>query len=288
MSDKLSFSIRSMKPGDLSLAFELSDTEGWNQTEKDWRLLIENPENTCLIAEHGNRVAGTATALNHSDKVAWIGMVLVDKALRGQGAGKLLLMNIIEKLKHIGSIKLDATPAGEPLYKSLGFVIEHSIIRMTNGSLKFDNSHEPQNGLINIDRKNLHEVIEFDKLIFGADRSYLLNTLLHDYPEKALLLRKDNISHGYIMGRNGTRFNYIGPVYATSAESAIILLKQAFNSLINEPVALDILQDKEDLIKWLESVGFVKQRQFSRMYLKINPFPGIVKNQYLISGPEFG
>jgi len=277
-----------MKPGDLGEAFELSSTEGWNQTEKDWRLLIENPVNTCLVAEFGNRVAGTATAINYSDKVAWIGMVLVDETLRGQGAGKMLLKEIIGRLEHVESIKLDATPAGEPLYKSLGFVTEYSIIRMTNGSLEYDNSNESTNESLKITQNNLHDVIEMDNLIFGANRSYLLNVLFKNYPEKAFLLGQENKFLGYILGRDGTRFNYVGPVNATSTGSAMILIKQAFKSLINKPVALDILQDKEELIMWLESAGFVKQRHFSRMYLKINPYPGIVKNQYLISGPEFG
>ena len=106
-------------------------TEGWNQTMKDWRLLLDNPDNVCIVAEKDNRVAGTATALNHGNKVAWIGMVLVDKSLRGQGAGKMLLENIINRLQHIKSVKLDATPAGEPLYRKLGFIAEYKIFRMT-------------------------------------------------------------------------------------------------------------------------------------------------------------
>jgi GNAT superfamily N-acetyltransferase len=288
MSDKIYFSIRPMTANDLSQAFELSDSEGWNQTEKDWRLLLANPRNICLVAEYEKRVAGTATALNHSDKIAWIGGVLVDKALRGQGAGKMLLKSIIERLKHVESIKLDATPAGEPLYKSLGFITEHTIIRMTNTSLEYNDIIETHNEPVQIDRKNLSEVLEMDKVIFGADRSYLLNTLLQDYPKKALVLKEDNKSVGYMFRRDGFRFNYIGPVFANSTGSAMILIKQAFKSLINQPIALDILQDKVDLIKWLESIGFVKQRSFSRMYLKRNPHPGTVKNQYLISGPEFG
>ena len=32
-------------------------------------------------------------------------------------------------LKHVESVKLDATPAGEPLYRKLGFIEEHKIIQ---------------------------------------------------------------------------------------------------------------------------------------------------------------
>ena len=131
MTDNKIFTIRQMRAADLDQAFGLSLNEGWNQTMNDWKLLFENPENVCIVAEKDNRVAGTATALNHENKIAWIGMVLVDKSLRGQGAGKMLLENIINRLKHVESVKLDATPAGEPLYRKLGFIAEHKIFRMT-------------------------------------------------------------------------------------------------------------------------------------------------------------
>ncbi|MBK8884959.1 MAG: GNAT family N-acetyltransferase [Bacteroidales bacterium] len=131
MAENKSILIRQMMPEDLDQALDLSVTEGWNQTMKDWRLLLDNPLNVCIVAEKDNRVAGTATALNHGNRVAWIGMVLVDKLLRGQGAGKMLLESIIERLNDVPSVKLDATPAGEPLYRKLGFADEYKIFRMT-------------------------------------------------------------------------------------------------------------------------------------------------------------
>jgi len=273
---------------DLDQAISLANTEGWNQTEKDWRLLFENPLNTCLVAENENRIAGTATALNHSGKVAWIGMVLVDKSLRGQGAGKMLLTSIIDKLKNIESIKLDATPAGQPLYQKLGFIEEFKILRMTNASPISFHKKETKNGPRHIDRESFADVVKLDKSIFGADRTYLLQTILQNYFHKAYLLKRDGKLDGFIMGRDGARFNYIGPVSALSTDSARMLLAKVLESPHNQPVAIDILEDKEDLIKWLESIGFVQQRHFTRMYLKRNPYPGIVKNQFLISGPEFG
>jgi hypothetical protein len=46
---------------DLNQAISLSISEGWNQTEKDWKLLLENPGNICIVAEYDNKVIGTAT-----------------------------------------------------------------------------------------------------------------------------------------------------------------------------------------------------------------------------------
>jgi GNAT superfamily N-acetyltransferase len=288
MQENQDFKIRLMTLDDLDQAINLSYSEGWNQTEKDWRLFLGNPANRCIVAEQNNKIAGTATALCHSDKVAWIGMVLVEKSLRGKGVGKQLMTYLINNLKHIKSIKLDATSAGEPLYKKLGFEEEQRLFRMTNPSIDSFVCSENYEKPIPIENEALSEIIKFDEKIFGTGRSYLLTTLFRDYPEKAFHSLINNKTEGYILGRNGARFNYIGPVSALSEKTAISLISKALQSLNKQSVALDVLADKDELIAWLESVGFVKQRHFVRMFLKSNDYHGITENQYLISGPEFG
>jgi RimJ/RimL family protein N-acetyltransferase len=82
---KLAFILRPMELNDIGSAMKLSNAEGWNQTEKDWKLLIENSGNVCMMAECDNKVIGIITAINYSNQVAWIGIVLVDKAYEGRG-----------------------------------------------------------------------------------------------------------------------------------------------------------------------------------------------------------
>ena len=288
MAGNLNFFVRQMLLSDLKAALDLSMAEGWNQTEKDWHLMFDNQSNICLVAESSQKVIGTATAINYANLATWIGMVLVDKEFRKKGVGRMLVTNIIEKLKGFRSVKLDARPAGQPLYEKLGFIEERVLFRMTNPSLKsigkekFDLVPEP------VYRNDLDEIIKFDRSIFGADRTYLLNTILHNNPDKAFMLKQNGRISGYVMGRIGIRFNYIGPVFAFKTNDAKTLIFKALESLNNQPVALDIQADKSELIKWLESIGFIRQRQFVRMYLKNNPNPGKVENQYLIIGPEFG
>jgi ribosomal protein S18 acetylase RimI-like enzyme len=288
MPENFTFKIRPMMTSDLDQAISLSDSEGWNQTEKDWKFLLENPGNICKVAVSNDKVIGTATALNHSNKIAWIGMVLVDKSFRGRGIGKMLLTNITGALKHVDSIKLDATPAGLPLYQKLGFIDEHKIYRMTNPSLQGFRiqtfSFEP----VNIDPGSFSDVLKLDEMTFGTARTYLLQALLNNYPAKSFLVNRNKKLDGYVFGRNGARFNYIGPLVALTEDSARILILKALESLNYQPVALDVPEDKEELSKWLETLGFVKQRHFVRMYLKSNSYAGLTKYQYLISGPEFG
>ncbi|HPJ58736.1 MAG TPA: GNAT family N-acetyltransferase [Bacteroidales bacterium] len=273
---------------DLPLALELSRQEGWNQTGKDWNFLLSNTQNKCVVVESGGRLAGTATALNYDNRVAWIGMVLINKELRGQGAGRLVFDHILGELKDIESIKLDATPAGYPLYRRSGFEDELEICRMTNGSLTNLTIREPGSCIEKITEETLPEVIKYDEAVFGVNRTSLLNYFLDNYPDKCYLLRRDKKICAYMLGRDGIRYNYIGPVYAGKTADARLLISEALGSLKGKAVALDIMKDKQELTEWLQSVGFSIQRCFVRMVFRSNKYRGRPEHQYLISGPEYG
>jgi GNAT superfamily N-acetyltransferase len=284
----MDFLIRPMLLKDLPAAMVLSHSEGWNQTEKDWKILLDNSINTCLVGEFKGRVIGTATAINYSNLAGWIGMVLVDREFRRLGLGRSLVTKIIDRLHNFKSIKLDATPAGQPVYQKLGFIEERLLCRMTNISFKGISSDLIDSVPLPVKHDELEELIKFDHSVFGSDRSYLLGKFLTNYPEKAFVLKRNARISGYILGRNGVRYNYLGPVFANSTEDAKLLIARGLYDIDNQNIAIDVQTDKSELITWLESIGFVMQRQFVRMYLNKNPFPGKVENQYLIIGPEFG
>jgi len=269
---------------------KLSNAEGWNQTENDWKLFIEDPENVCMVAECDNQIIGTTTTINYSNQVAWIGMVLVDKEYRGQGISKSLLTNIFKKLESCKSVKLDATPEGQKVYKKLDFKEEYLIARMVNTSMNdllFDDDNneilpEP------IQRKHIQEIIALDEIIFGANRTQLIKFLVREYPDKAVLVKRNNRITGFALGRDGNKYRHIGPVAASNTGDAKILITKVLKENTNQAVVVDVPCDKEDLLTWLNSIGFIKQRYFTRMYKKENILPGITGKQYLICGPEFG
>jgi len=281
--------LRPMELSDIESGMRLSKAEGWNQTEKDWKLFLENPENVCIAAESDNKVIGTTTAINYSNQVAWIGMVLVDKEYRGQGISRTLLTNAFKKLDSCKSIKLDATAAGQQVYKKLDFADEYLVSRMTNVSIKnlqpgddHDILPEP------VQLKHIREIIALDELFFGANRTLLIEYLVKEYPEKGWILKRNNRITGFALGREGSKYHQIGPVMASNSGDAKILLTRSLEKLTNQSVVVDVLCDKEDLVDWMHSIGFIKQRHFIRMYKKENPFPGVIDKQYLIGGPEFG
>lgn len=281
--------IKRLEIQDIEQAVKLSNAEKWNQTKKDWELLIRNQQNICLAATDSDRIIGTATAINYANDVAWIGMVLVDQEYRGRKVSKLLLSGLFEKLGLCRSLKLDATAAGQPVYQKFGFKDEFLIHRMSASSvlkigLQFDSGISPERACT----ENIPEIVEFDKRVFGANRKQLIEFLINDYPDNAWMLRQEGQITGIALGRKGSRFFQVGPVLASTTEDAKKLISKSIEGLANHPVVIDILDDKKELMDWLCSIGFTKQRHFIRMYQKENFYPGLPKSQFLICGPEFG
>jgi predicted N-acetyltransferase YhbS len=277
-----------MQPGDIVYAMKLSNAEGWNQTENDWKLLIESPQNVCLVAEYNKKIIGTTTAMNYANQIAWIGMVLVAKESRGQGISKLLLTNILKKLESFESIKLDATPAGKQVYQKFDFKDEYLITRVVTGSMTNLSFEDDTTLAESIRLKDIEEIVALDEHVFGTNRRQLIESLINRYPHKAWLLKRNNSIAGFALGRDGNKYHQVGPVCGSTINDVKMLIRRALKELIYQPVVIDVLSEKEDLISWLHSIGFTMQRHFVRMYKKENLFPGIVNKQYLICGPEFG
>ena len=278
--------IRPMLESDIDAGLRLSVSEGWNQTKEDWKFLISCKKNICIVAEYDDEIIGTTTAINYGNEIAWIGMVLVDKSFRGSGVSKLLLGDIFEKLALIKSVKLDATPAGQKVYSKFGFKEEYSITRMVNSSVTPISSNDE---LIMPGSKNdIPQMIELDKNVFGADRTLLIESLTKNFPRKAFVLKRNDRIESFALGRDGNKYDHIGPVIASSVEDAKSLICKALKALEHKPVVADVLSDKKELISFLEAMDFVKQREFIRMYKNENIFPGTPDKYYLICGPEFG
>ncbi|HLU88429.1 MAG TPA: GNAT family N-acetyltransferase [Cyclobacteriaceae bacterium] len=280
--------VRQMTEADFDAAMEIKNAEGWNQTLRDWELIFSESPEFCLVAVKDATVVGTVTAIVHEKKLAWIGMMLVRKPFRGMGIGQLLMKSILQKLEPCPSIKLDATPAGFPVYSKLGFEEEYLLNRMTRSPINQSYPDRQDFPIRPAVPEDLQAIADFDQEIFGVRRESVIGHMLASEPNVSIVLEDENKIKGYLLGRPGTNYYQLGPLVSTVPESLHHLLTHALNRLKNQTVVVDVYQDKENLIHWLQAQGFAVQREFIRMYIGHNPYPGNVQLQYLISGPELG
>ena len=287
----MSIEFRELTVDDIPAGLRLCRIARWNQLGEDWELFLRLSPHGCRAAICDGKVVGTVTTVNYENRFAWVGMVLVDPEVRGQGIGTLLLQEAMNILAGIPSIRLDATPQGRPVYQRLGFEDEYELCRMQldpgattlSGHLKPDGlSVRPMR------EEDLAGVAEADRSVFGADRLEVLRSALRRSPEYAWIATGRSGLEGYCFGRHGFNFDQIGPVHSPSELVSQRLVSACIAQTPGTRMIVDPLLHSNSWIDWLRQVGFVHQRPFTRMSLGENRYPGEPGKMWTMFGPEFG
>src|SRR5436190_7584909 len=155
-------------PSDLEEALRLSTQAGWNQVAADWQRLFDLSPEGCLAGRQDGQLVATATVASFGSAAHWIGMVLVDEAMRGRGVGSAMLAKVLDLARSRGgeAIGLDATDLGRPVYLKLGFTDVAPIDRWC-GELRAVGRGD---GVEMIDRSSFDEIAGMDRQACGADR----------------------------------------------------------------------------------------------------------------------
>ena len=282
--------LRIMTTADIPDGMRLKEIAGWNQTPTDWERFLQAGPDGCFVALVDQagvdaKVCGTATTIIYEGKFAWIGMVLVDPDFRGRGIGTDLLKKTIGYLdaKKIPSQKLDATPAGKPLYEKLGFVVEYELERWVLNREPAAEGSAPENEPV-----NLSDIFKWDREVFGADRSSLLGSLNATDPDFTLTASAEGALAGYALGRRGSRADHLGPWVARDETAARELLAEFLRRSRRETIFADCFTNNSFARRLLEERKFQSTRTLTRMYRGTNQDPGRPELICAALGPEFG
>jgi GNAT superfamily N-acetyltransferase len=274
-------------PADAGRGAALSAEIGWNQTEDDWRYMLENGPGWGRSDVHG-RLVGSAMALPYGT-FGWVCMVLVSDPFRRRGLATDLMNRVIEDLERDGIIPgLDATPAGREVYKHLGFEEIYRLERLwaQRVAIAPDVPDTPV-VIAPMTADEIDEVAGYDAKTFGADRAALLRHLFERAPERAFVARAGPWLAGYVLGRDGREVTQIGPVTAEDEDVAVALVRRALDGLEGGAV-IDAAEDQTAFTDWLKRSGFAYQRPYSRMLRGRSSPVDQTAYVFAVAGPELG
>jgi GNAT superfamily N-acetyltransferase len=275
--------IRIMGMSDLPLGLRLKREAGWNQTEADWsRFLALQPEG-CFVAESDGVAVATLTTCVFKP-VAWIAMVLVDRACRGRGIGRALMTHALEYLDGLGvrTVRLDATPLGRSLYDRLGFFGEYSLARVA-GVPDDSGSARPARPF---DPMLMDRILDLDRSATGTDRGRLIRRLADESPESVRTSGRDGEVAGYLTGRPGSNAWQVGPCIARG-EAGPILMGDALSRLRHRSALVDIPLDNTEAMALAHARGLTVRREFLRM-CRGEKVADERREIWASSGPEMG
>ncbi|WP_373084671.1 GNAT family N-acetyltransferase [Sneathiella sp.] len=270
------------KLDDIDDAMTLVEEAGWNQVAADWRLMCDGGD-AVIIRNENERIAATALALPYPGGFGWISMVLVSTAMRRQGLATALLGDRIDWLQERGLVPiLDATEAGEQVYTKIGFVPG---LRFTRWQGERQNSYRKNEGVREANTSDEGWISTLDAEVFNADRRNLIGDFLNRDGSKCFVI--ETKKPGFIISRQGRRAAQFGPLISASEDDAIALVDAAL-AVTDGPVFFDLLDTRTELAAYISSIGFEKQRGFTRMSLGDSPdFDGGGRTM-IIAGPEYG
>jgi GNAT superfamily N-acetyltransferase len=238
---------------------ELSRLAGWNQTQDDWEMMLQLDPLGCFAIEADERIAATTTLLCYGSRLAWIGMVLTRPEYRQRGFARCLMESALKRAEDlkIESIKLDATPQGQPLYEKLGFRTEQIVERWFHDGKRPDVRIEPSTSP---PQYSPQYSLEMDLEAFGANRSTLLQNLASRNSPHA-------ITEAYCFSRGGTRARYLGPCVAQTQKAARLVIEPTLRDPSESGWFWDLLSANKNAIQVAEEFGFAPQRRLERMVL---------------------
>jgi len=275
--------IRVMKVEDIELGLRLSRQARWNQTEADWLRFMHFEPNGCFVAELDGCAIGTTTTCVLGS-VAWIAMVLVDVNARGQGIGTRLLRHALDYLedRRVPTVRLDATPAGRPVYEKLGFMAEYELARYEGVAPQYPVSQI----VTELVPEAYRDIVEFDKKETGTDRGKMLVRLFGEFPQGLRIVRNRSTVEGYATIRPGANATQVGPCVAVN-NTGPFLLFDALSRCCGKMIFMDVPTGNTDAVRFVEAAGLRIQRSFTRMYRGKRADDNITA-LWASSGPEKG
>jgi GNAT superfamily N-acetyltransferase len=273
--------IRPFADADVPLGMRLKQRAGWNQLEGDWRRMVAMQPDGCFVAEHDGTAAGTVMTYTFGD-VAWVAMMLVEESLRGRGIGRALMEHALAFLdgQHVRTVRLDATPMGQPLYEKLGFVADYSLTRYAGAT----SGGREVAGVATAGDGQFDAICVLDRRTTGTDRRKLLARLCSE--RRAEVVVHDGRLEGFLLHRPGSHAVQIGPCIA-AAGAGPLLLSDAFRRHAGRPVYIDVPISHEAATALVCQQGLAAQRHLLRMYrgARISEQADML---WCSSGPELG
>ncbi len=275
-----------MTAADVPAGLALCRASRWNQVERDWhRFLAASPDGAAVAERHG-RIVGTVATLPYESRFTWISMVLVDPAERGQGIGTRLLAHGLSLVESGVAARLDATPAGEAIYRPLGFVEEFALTRwrldQRASSLAGDPLARP------LEPRDWPAILALDAPAFGVSRADHLAWLADGAPHYAWVLDGQGTIGACLFGRHGHDRDQLGPLIARDRRSAETVLATCLAAHPEREFYVDAPDAQPGWRDWLTKIGFTAERPFLRMHRGQLASAGRPEAVFAITGPEFG
>ena len=256
------FTIRTMRPEEISLAVDWAAAEGWNPGLADNYCFASVDPGGFLIGELDGAPAATVSCVNYDARFAFLGFYIVRADLRGRGCG-LRIWNAA--IAHAGArvIGLDGVVAQQDNYRKSGFKLAYANVRY-GGLVAAPDA--PRGEVIALSDVPLADVAADDATVFPAPRVAFLRAWIGSPGHAGCALVRDGRLAGWGVIRPCRRGFKIGPLVADDRATAEAVLSALLAKAGGGEIFLDVPGINREAVALAEGLGLAPVFETARMY----------------------
>jgi GNAT superfamily N-acetyltransferase len=240
-----------------------AEEEGWNPGLNDAEVFWKtDPDGYYGYYYKGELIAG-GSIVSYEGQFGFMGFFIVKPGYRSHGIGRKLWYQrrdtLISRLNKSATIGMDGVIAMQPFYNKGGFEIEFRDERHE----RIGEGFEIDKSISSIEEKNFDSILSYDKKSFGFSRPQFLIPWLKQSTVKTFKYVEDKKLKGFAVIRKA---NKGCPLFADNPEIAEELYKACLNSVIGEPLYIDIPMINQEAVALIKKYNTTYVFECARMY----------------------
>ncbi len=245
--------------------------EGWNPGLDDAAMFYgADPEGFYMASDDNGAVAGISI-VRQNDAHAFLGLYICKPEYRGSGIGLKLWQHAMQDRNGF-TIALDGVVEQQDNYRKSGFEFAWRNIRYA-GSVDSASLQGTQTASLHpVSDQHIDKLIVFDADIGGLTRQRFLKLWLQDAPtRKTMMLKEDNEISGLATIRQCREGFKIGPLLATNAADAKLLIDGCMDRINASSIIVDIPEPNQAGCEMAQQLGLISTFETARMYKGTGP-----------------
>jgi len=257
-----SFTIRTMRRDEISLAVDWAAAEGWNPGVADADCFASVDPDGFLIAELDGAPAATISCVNYDARFSFLGFYIVRADLRGKGYG-LRIWNAAIAHSPARMIGLDGVTAQQENYRKSGFQLAYANVRY-GGTVAA--SAAPRADIVALSDVPFAAVEADDATVFPAPRSAFLRTWIGSPGHIGCAVMRDGRLSSWGVIRPCRAGFKVGPLVADDRAGAEAVLSALIAKVGGGEIFLDVPGINREATALARDFGLAPVFETARMY----------------------
>ncbi|MCC3359192.1 GNAT family N-acetyltransferase [Bacillus sp. REN16] len=235
-----------------------------------------------------NEIVSCAAIIPYdNNRIASIGMVLVNQHYRGLGLGKEVVLSCINAVPAETPIMLVASEAGKPLYEKLGFTTIDVVHKVVTIPRTEPTASELEVKITSFQNQDFDEVVKLDEETFGANRKELITHRLKQAKKSIIARNKNGKLIGFGLCIQIDKGLVIGPIIAPNDQIALLQVNKLADKHQGN-IRMDIPAKHESFLKLVEQQGDIEITTRPLMVKEKANYPANNRAFYGMAGQTYG